>query len=364
MIAQCFLHIGTLKTGTTSIQNFLAINRQRLLSQGILYPSPPQNSEHIALAPYGMEGDKTGDLVKVRRLGVKEDINNYRANLIKTLKAELAVSRSSRLLLSDENLSLRVTSRTEIGRIKALCDQFSHTTKVIVYLRNQADFLASSYGTLIKSGSTANLSDHIKIQLPKMDYFRLISRWGEIFGRDNMIVRRFEIEDFPNGDLLADFASLIPFDPEGFDRLPPRNQSLSAQALAFLIEFNRSVPAVSDGKINPLRAGIIRMLQKTTNGERLTIPPEVAVAIEKRFEDSNRKVSSEYFSGRYDPLFSQVKRLNEARKDAPLNISTEQAIEIAAKIWLALNSRILELKGGARRRKTKKQRLNPIADSG
>jgi hypothetical protein len=353
-----------MKTGTTSIQNFLAINRERLLSQGILYPSPPRNSPHLILAPYGME-DKKG--VEHKAHNDIKDINEYRANLIRMLEAELDASRSSRLLLSDENLSLRVRSRTEIGRIKALCDRFSHATKVIVYLRNQADYLVSLYSTQVRHGSTKAITNPLnKSELAMMDYFNLISRWAEIFGRDNMIVRRFEIGDFPNGDLLADFAALIPFEAEGFDRLPPLNESLPARALAFLREFNRHVSATSNGKINPLRAGIGRMLAETTGGERLTIPPDVAVAIQKKFEHSNRKVSSRYFLGRYDPLFSGNKKAVDAGKDIPPDISAEQAIEISAKIWLVLNSRILELNDKLRvaHRKAEKLQLNRMADSG
>jgi hypothetical protein len=37
---QLFLHIGTDKTGSTTLQNFLALNRQRLEASGLLYPDP------------------------------------------------------------------------------------------------------------------------------------------------------------------------------------------------------------------------------------------------------------------------------------------------------------------------------------
>ena len=33
-----YIHIGTPKTGTTSIQNFCGLNREKLKEQGVLYP--------------------------------------------------------------------------------------------------------------------------------------------------------------------------------------------------------------------------------------------------------------------------------------------------------------------------------------
>ena len=50
----CILHIGCPKTGTTSLQQFLTLNREFLLSQGVLYPRSllerPEELLHTALA--------------------------------------------------------------------------------------------------------------------------------------------------------------------------------------------------------------------------------------------------------------------------------------------------------------------------
>ncbi len=39
MFSHCILHIGTDKTGTTTLQNFLAANRSALRQMGYVFPS-------------------------------------------------------------------------------------------------------------------------------------------------------------------------------------------------------------------------------------------------------------------------------------------------------------------------------------
>ncbi len=335
MFAQCFLHIGTEKTGTTSIQHFLARNRERLLAQGIMYPSAPGKDNHVGLAAYAMN-DEREDSVRIQA-GLKpgSDVEKFRNRLIRNMTDEFAGSSAARLLLSNEHLSSRLNSKTEVARIKALCDRFAAETKVVVYLKNQIDFLVTSYATSIKSGAVHKFPFPLRMDHHKrMDYWRLITHWQESFGRDSMIVRRFEPEDFPGGDLFADFAALIPFSLDGFERPSRLNETLNAQAIAFLREFNRHVPVFVNGRVNPLRESIVKAVKNATTEGQLTIVPEIAAAIEKHFEESNRKISKEYFDGRYDPLFSPAKCVGAATTESLLDIGAEQAIEIAAKIWV------------------------------
>ncbi len=46
---QIFLHLGAAKTGTTSVQYFLKKNRNKLLTQNILYPTSMGEDNHLEL---------------------------------------------------------------------------------------------------------------------------------------------------------------------------------------------------------------------------------------------------------------------------------------------------------------------------
>jgi hypothetical protein len=70
--------------------------------------------------------------------------------------------------------------------------------------------------------------------------YRHLERYVQVFGLENMIVRRFDRRDFPDGDLLQDFCAVIgrPRVAEGL--LSRRsNPSLSAEAVLLMDAYNQ-----------------------------------------------------------------------------------------------------------------------------
>ncbi len=333
VISQCWLHIGTEKTGTTTIQRYLAGNRKSLKAQGFLYPVSPGETNHLALTACSMEGPKL-DLLHTR-CGIRrrEEIVPYRKRMMDKLSDELAEAGASSIIFSNEHLSTRIRTPKEIRRVKEICDEVASATKVIVYLRNQTDFLVSRYGTGVKAGSVDEFSISLSPGAASfLDYSQMLSPWSDIFGRENMIVRRFEADDFPNGDLLADFAAQTGLDTSQLERTQPANKSLTGPALAFLRKFNRLVPLTIDETLNPIRGMIATFLESYKGGQTFSIPRQMAETIEARYRESNDRTSREYFGSRFVPLFSPAQCINGA--DSPNDVlNAEQAVAIAAHLW-------------------------------
>lgn len=59
---KCFLHIGTEKTATTTIQSFLSLNRKRLREYGYFYPESIGFLNHSSLSIAAYELTKRDDL--------------------------------------------------------------------------------------------------------------------------------------------------------------------------------------------------------------------------------------------------------------------------------------------------------------
>src|SRR5690348_11074800 len=181
MIAQCWLHIGTEKTGSTSIQTFLARNRAGLLARGRLYPKSTGARTHFSLVAYSLDDERPDSTRRVLGVGHKISLEEFRRQLTRSIQTEIAAGGAANLLLSSELLGTRLTRPTEIARLKSLCNSLALNTKVIVYIRNQVDFLVSRYTNVIWEGGTGDFN--FDRRTPLADYALLLDRWSEKLGR-------------------------------------------------------------------------------------------------------------------------------------------------------------------------------------
>lgn len=336
----CYLHIGTAKTGTTSIQHFMSANRAGLLEQGIIYPQTRSRNNHAAFAAYAVGDDGRNNL------GIRGflDVPQFGEQLCQELDHELQASTASTILFSTERFSSAQVTESAIERMAALCTRYAARTKIIVYLRDQIDYLVSWYGQNIKGGAAKPSPFKIGANTDRIDYAALLEPWRKTFGRENMIVRRFERSDFVDGDLLSDFAALISCDISAFARAEPLNEALGARELAFLRAFNARIPRRVEGKKNPAGRSLVQALVRLSEpGRRLTVSPDVAEEIAKEFEESNRRVSEEYFGGKWQPLFPAPKLVSDTNVDVLMDLSVDDAMDVATRLWIDLDRRLQEL---------------------
>lgn len=130
-MARVVLHIGTHKTATTAIQDFLAQNREALARQGIVYPALGPSSGH-----HGLMFTWHDLLPPSYRLPGPDDI-------WETLSRQWA-DKDVTLLLSSEEFSRGYPSRVDMADLRRRLSAFEEV-RVICVLRNQAALLQSVY---------------------------------------------------------------------------------------------------------------------------------------------------------------------------------------------------------------------------
>jgi hypothetical protein len=350
-----YLHIGTEKTGTTSVQKFFRANRDALARAGILYPSAPGNQNHQGLAAAAQGLKKQGPLRKSLGIKTEEDARNHRREMMKGLAAELTGGRYHTAVMSGEHCSSRLIEDEEVGWLKDRLAPFFDGMAIVVYIRRQDDYLLSTYSTAVKSGATAPLSMPREKQIQfRYDHWEMLSRWARVFGRENVICRRFERASLKNGDIVDDILDACAIQPSA-DYVRPEdvNESLDAQSLEFLRLFNNHIPRFEDGDINPSRDNIVSLLSKTSHGPLITLPPQELAGFMAQFAESNRKVAMEYFggvrSGGDDPLFAPPSDKRARTESAELSI--ERAVEIAAGLWQEKQAQVERVAERAKRRR-------------
>jgi len=334
---ELILHIGTEKTGTTSVQNFFRTNREKLAKRGVLYPVAPGQRNHTALAAAAQEISKRDPLRKTAGLKTDEQVRKFRGKLLADLERETKAKPFKLAVMSNEHCSSRLLEDGEVQWLHDKLAKLFSKTRIVVYLRRQDDYLLSTYSTSVKSGGTQPLAlpTERKVQ-QRYDHWDMLSRWARIFGRENVVARRFEKTALKNGDIVDDLleAAGIELAP-AYEKPQNVNESLDGQSLEFLRLFNKFVPRFAEGDLNPVRGNIADTLSRFSDGPLLTLPERELAEFQASFADSNAKVAAEYFGGARpgsdDPLFER-RSDNRARvHHAPLTV--ERAVELGALLW-------------------------------
>lgn len=185
-----YLHVGTPKSGTTSIQKFLRSNANALPERGLFYRR--QMIKNMSM----MEFVKT-----MRTKNAEETAKRYAVEL-NTLcqKHETVVS-------SNEMFSfLFVPDKM----MPAIMEHVKCPVKVICYIRRPDSYLESVYKQRAKNGYIA--PDPMKFYdsyLPNLHYPNVLDAYAKYVGIENVVVRIFDRALMPNGNVIYDFADQI-----------------------------------------------------------------------------------------------------------------------------------------------------------
>jgi hypothetical protein len=304
------IHIGTEKTGTTSIQASLRELRDALPAHGFAYPSSPGERNHIRLAIYalgGGAGSRGLVLREARVRGTEEGVADW---LPKRLGAELAElpERVHTVVFSNEHLHSRIRTEEGVARLKALLDRHFDSYRIVVYLRRQDELAVSRYSTQIKTGSAREqVLPHARPSVDAyFDYAALLDRWGAVFGHEALVPRLFIRRELAGGDVVQDFLGVCGLPAiEVPEATAAQNVALSGVAQDFLRRVNAVLPR-QRGSVRPRR--LLRLAAAHGKGGALLPPRAAAEAFLARFAAGNEAVRAAFFPERpmlFDADFSR-----------------------------------------------------------
>jgi hypothetical protein len=350
-----YLHIGTEKTGTTSVQKFFKANRELLAGNGVIYPVAPGKQNHMGLAASAQDVDKRGPLRKSLGIRNEAEARKFRAAMLTGLAEELTARPYKLAFMSGEHCSSRLIEDQEVQWLKDQLGRFFDKIHILIYIRRQDDYLLSTYSTSVKSGTTAPLRIPPERAIKqRYDHWDVLSRWARVFGRDRIICRKFERANLKSNDIVADVLDATGIDPGlGFERPEDVNEALDAETLEFLRLFNKFVPRFDGREVNPVRDNIVALLSKVSNGPLITMEEGELDRFMALFDESNRKVAEEYFGGAIttsdNPLFLPRSDKRERTRGAVL--TAERAVELCAAVWQEKQAQVDRIVERAKRNK-------------
>lgn len=315
------LHIGSGKTGTSSIQTFLHRNRDRLAELGYLYPRTPGPTRHIRLGLSIQPDDALDGLINWHRQNTSSP-EAFRRSFRRRLLREIDESGLSRVLLSDE--ALYGSPKEALRRLGEFVDQIAGSLRLVVYLRRQDDHLVSRYQQVVKVGEVKRLAEWTRAfdLANPYDYNRRLRTWERLVEPDEFVVRRFERDSLVEGSLFQDFLEAVGIEARADEmaQAPTRNTSLDAETVEFLRIFN--LYRVED---EGARAGMIdnrafvAELAEHSTGPVLTLPTGILDEFMAQWEEGNRAVAQRYLRDRGGELFRMPRRIE--------NTTTEQHLD-------------------------------------
>lgn len=234
-----FIHIGTPKTGTTSIQHAMFSNRKRLRSEfQINYPDLEHNHWGVLLPFTTYERYPPLQRHIFRRLGDLKKYERLGKAYIKEL--ETSAARYSTHVLSAEQLCHHA-DRASLVAFHDFLSRLGHRIQVILYIRHPVEAISSNISQWLRSGQGDLASYSLDDTLTPA-----IQKYVSVFGAENVIIRRFGRQYFVGGELIDDFTTLIHGLPISLEATY-LNGSLTGPA-AYLAELSYSIAPIHSGR--------------------------------------------------------------------------------------------------------------------
>ncbi len=242
------LHIGSPKTGTTTLQATLDHNRARLAGLNVLVPEVLGQQSHILLTAYAQpDGNFRSRHRAVAGVTNKEELDAFRARLRADFADALDTAGDSarQVIITSESLSNTLRKCACIERVRDFVQPHFDEIELLYYVRRQDLRAVSDYDQAIKAG---NPRDGFFTRSFAYEYHEVFQLWSDVFRGCPFNVRVFDPKHLIGGDVVLDFFGAAGLDAAQMEPLERRNTSLSAKAQLALLALHRAAQA-EGGKV-------------------------------------------------------------------------------------------------------------------
>ena len=190
-------------------------------------------------------------------------------------------------------------------KLHELVSRSGFQTKVIVYLREQSDFIVASYfqtlkrrpGVIDTDGTDLRrFAERAAATKRFLDFDALLQTWASVVGRENITVRARRTDD-----LMRDFLRAIGIsNDEGFDfnvtdvNVTPRPQEMKIRALLGVFE---PTTRTSDVYLNVLSRLYAMTGKRPVDDYNFMVDPDILREIQLKFQSSNERMCQKWFPG-------------------------------------------------------------------
>jgi len=280
-----YIHIGMGKTGTSSIQNFLAGNHKVLWNLcSCLYPNMV------------MSDFLNGSFINHQKLFLADDIKSRKEKILTAVDFCRKHSRN-KIIFSAEAL---FEDNDGPALAKELSEIPGVNLKIIVYIRRQDQWLESAWKEWgYKSNKYRDISHYI--QQRDCNWLKALRRWEGAVGRARIIVRCYEKAQMPDG-LIPDFFQTVGIDYNANKWRPQKDlfKGFKGDVMEVIFLNKRFCTGDSDTRLQGFfERNLDESFQKESFKSYSFLSPTEKISVLTRYESANQTIARE-FLGRDD----------------------------------------------------------------
>jgi len=273
-----YLHIGSHKTGTTSIQVFLSENRKAFMEAGLAYLT------------YGPKAPAANMLIN--------KIASQDPNMVKKVWRVLAKQRENaeHCLISAENLFATSPNMLKTA-LHAELVRPGEDVKIICYLRRQDEYLESLFLQRLRNGRTRQSLEKFiqsRISLGRGRYTKTLDLWKTAFPEAEILVRVYQRNKLIGQDAIEDFLHLIGM--EKLKALQATPQEANPRANRDLYDLLQLVAQNTKYDVAKVNAQLVNADLPHTGAGRNLLSDEQRKEIFNHFKDENIKLAENYLN--------------------------------------------------------------------
>ncbi|MHC5075807.1 MAG: hypothetical protein ACYTFM_05205 [Planctomycetota bacterium] len=296
---ELYIHIGTVKTGTTALQHFLDSNRDILKQKGFVYPLDKDGRYAHYRLSWSLR-KKTG----LTRWDWPEDIGEPDQEWRFAIKQ---ITDYKGIISSEHFFGCNTKIISEIHKITS-----EFNVKIFVYWRRPDKLLDSWYSQRIKGSEKVALPSYRQ----KFKSKEHLDIWAKVFGKENILVRPYERTQLYKEDVVADFLHhVLGLELTEEFTLPEKEMNTRLHRIA--LEYKRMVnlipiaPREKRKIVNPLR-NISTVLMELGKKTCPVFSPRQRLELIERYSKENAVIAREYLGRKDGKLFYEpLPDLNE-----------------------------------------------------
>ncbi|MFL4472311.1 hypothetical protein ACERZ8_21395 [Tateyamaria armeniaca] len=200
------IHIGSQKTGSTSIQTFLTQQSDKMAEAGLSYIKAGRGpAAH-------------------NKLAFKRDTEQF-PKIMNRVVAEVENNPDKTHVISAEML---FTTRMARSLAEYLPDDLRAETQIIAYIRRQDKFLEAMYKQVVKTGRfKGTAQQYAQKREAALMYSKILGTYAEGFGTENVKVLPYERSQFLEGDVILDMCAHLGMTNVTRDDLPEKFSNIT-----------------------------------------------------------------------------------------------------------------------------------------